>query len=49
MIKCRYCGILLAGREQFIGHMIYTHELDYYALEATWQLIGQQCAHAVTE
>ena len=49
IIKCRYCDILLAGREQFIGHMIHAHEMVYDTLETTWQLIGQQCAHGVTE
>lgn len=49
IIKCRYCDILLAGREQFIGHMIHAHEIGYDALETTWQSIAQQCVQSVTE
>jgi len=38
-VKCRYCGILLVGREQFIGHMFHAHEFGYEQLEAAWESI----------
>jgi hypothetical protein len=36
-VKCRYCEILLVGREQFIGHMIHSHELELEKLELAWK------------
>jgi len=39
-VKCRFCDILLVGREQFIGHMIHSHEMEYERLEAAWQSLS---------
>jgi hypothetical protein len=36
-VKCRFCDVLLVGREQFIGHMFHNHEMEYDRLEQTWQ------------
>ncbi|HXG07346.1 MAG TPA: hypothetical protein VNI77_08495 [Nitrososphaera sp.] len=38
-VKCRYCGILLVGREQFVGHMFHAHEFRREQLEAAWESI----------
>jgi hypothetical protein len=38
-VKCRYCDILLAGKDQFMGHMLHNHELDYEPLEVAWKSI----------
>jgi len=45
--KCRYCDILLEGREQFMGHMIHGHELPVGQAEAMWKSltdVQQKCA-----
>jgi hypothetical protein len=41
-IKCVYCDIMLLGREQFVGHMIHSHDvildtaiLDWKSLSTT--------------
>lgn len=39
-VKCRFCDVLLVGREQFIGHMIHSHELEHEKLESVWQSIS---------
>lgn len=39
-VKCRYCDILLVGREQFIGHMFHTHEFSYEQLRVAWESIA---------
>ena len=39
-VKCRFCDILLAGREQFIGHMIHSHEMEHERLEAVWDSLS---------
>ncbi len=36
-VKCRFCDVLLEGREQFIGHMYHSHEMSYEHLKAAWQ------------
>ena len=38
-VKCSYCNILLAGKDQFMGHMLHSHELDYEPLEIAWKSI----------
>ena len=35
-VRCRFCDVLLVGREQFIGHMIHSHELGYAQTEGAW-------------
>ncbi|AIF82387.1 hypothetical protein NTE_00305 [Candidatus Nitrososphaera evergladensis SR1] len=35
--KCSYCDILLEGREQFVGHMIHSHELPIAQAEEMWE------------
>lgn len=35
-VKCRFCDIMLVGREQFIGHMIHSHEMRHEKLQAVW-------------
>lgn len=44
-VKCRYCDILLVGREQFIGHMLHTHEFSYEQLQTMWESIAR--AHQI--
>jgi hypothetical protein len=39
-VKCKYCDILLVGREQFIGHMIHSHEIEYGRLDEIWQSLN---------
>jgi hypothetical protein len=39
-VKCRYCDILLAGKDQFMGHMFHNHELDHERLEVAWKSIA---------
>ena len=36
-IKCGKCGILLAGREQFIGHMIHGHDMPFEKADMVWK------------
>lgn len=46
--RCMFCDIVLAGRIQFIGHMIHNHDLLYeQALEMSRPLseIGSQSLH----
>jgi hypothetical protein len=35
-LHCRYCGIVLVGKKQFIVHMIYNHDMDYEELIKLW-------------
>lgn len=35
--KCSRCDILLAGREQFVGHMIHGHDTALEQAEAIWK------------
>jgi hypothetical protein len=35
-IRCSHCDILLSGKDQFIGHMIHNHELQYEAIKSLW-------------
>ncbi|AIF85189.1 hypothetical protein NTE_03157 [Candidatus Nitrososphaera evergladensis SR1] len=37
--KCRYCDILLEGREQFLGHMIHGHEMSVGQAETMWKSV----------
>lgn len=39
-VRCRFCDVLLVGREQFIGHMIHSHEMEHERLEAAWQSLN---------
>lgn len=39
-VKCRFCDIMLVGREQFIGHMIHSHEMEHEKLEAVWDSLN---------
>lgn len=39
-VKCRFCDILLVGREQFVGHMFHNHGLDCKWLETAWKSIA---------
>jgi hypothetical protein len=47
-IKCAYCGIVLVGRGQFMGHMIHSHELDYSQLEQLWSKMMTDMAAMMT-
>jgi hypothetical protein len=38
-VKCRFCDVLLVGREQFMGHMFHNHGLDCKWLETAWTSI----------
>lgn len=36
-IKCERCDIVLAGRLQFVGHLIHSHDMPLDEAEAEWQ------------
>lgn len=36
-VKCRICEVPLAGREQFVGHMIHGHDMPFEAADAMWK------------
>jgi len=38
-LQCRFCDILLTGRDQFLGHMFHNHELEYEKLLDSWNQI----------
>lgn len=35
--KCSRCDIPLAGREQFVGHMIHAHDMSFEQVDAIWK------------
>lgn len=35
--KCARCDILLAGCEQFVGHMIHGHDMAFEQADALWK------------
>lgn len=45
-VKCICCDILLEGREQFVGHMVHSHEEPVAHAEAAWKsaCAGIKCA-----
>ena len=47
-IKCRHCGILLEGNEQFIGHMVHNHEISIMQAETLWKsAVRQELIHNI--
>jgi hypothetical protein len=36
-IKCRVCDVPLAGREQFVGHMVHGHDMPLEEADAMWK------------
>ena len=44
-IKCKFCDVLLVGREQFIGHMYHNHEMNYEHLQSAWQSLFNSGRH----
>jgi hypothetical protein len=42
---CKCCDILLGGREQFVGHMIHSHEMPLGEAEMAWKSArdGMKC------
>jgi hypothetical protein len=38
-ILCKFCDMLLAGRDQFIGHLFHNHDLPYEELDIIWRSI----------
>lgn len=36
-IKCKRCDIVLAGRLQFVGHLIHSHDTPLDEAEAEWR------------
>jgi hypothetical protein len=44
--RCSRCDIPLEGREQFVGHMIHSHEEPVAHAEAAWKSAcdGIKCA-----
>lgn len=47
-VKCRYCDILLEGKEQSIGHMVHSHETSIVQAEAEWKsAVRQELIHNV--
>jgi len=39
-IQCPQCDILLTGRDQFMGHMIHNHGMNFEGLKEIWQSIS---------
>jgi len=35
--RCSRCDILLDGREQFVGHMIHSHDMLFEQASAVWK------------
>lgn len=35
--RCSRCDILLDGREQFVGHMIHSHDMLFERASAVWK------------
>ena len=35
--RCSRCDILLDGREQFVGHMIHSHDMMFEQASAVWK------------
>lgn len=35
--KCSRCDILLDGRDQFVGHMIHSHDMLFEQASAVWK------------
>jgi hypothetical protein len=38
-VKCKMCDVPLAGREQFVGHMIHGHDMSVEQAAAMWESI----------
>ena len=38
-IKCIRCDILLKGREQFVGHLIHSHDEAIAHAEEAWESV----------
>lgn len=38
-IKCRICDVPLAGREQFVGHMVHGHDMAVKEAESSWESV----------
>lgn len=38
-VKCKLCGLPLTGAEQFIGHMVHTHEIRLEEAAYTWEVM----------
>ena len=40
-IKCKFCSVMLTGRDQFIGHMFHNHDFSYEGLKRTWRTLEE--------
>jgi hypothetical protein len=38
-VKCRVCDVPLAGREQFVGHMVHGHDMSVEKAESSWKSV----------
>jgi hypothetical protein len=38
--KCSLCGLMLIGREQFLGHMIHSHDVALDAAIIKWKTLS---------
>lgn len=38
--KCVRCDILLAGRDQFMGHIMHGHDVSFEQADAMWKSIA---------
>lgn len=45
--KCSICDIPLAGREQFVGHMIHGHDMALERAEVMWKSVLAAAAAAI--
>ena len=35
-VQCKFCNILLHEKDEYLGHMIHSHELNYQKLLNVW-------------
>ena len=38
-VVCKLCGTILAGQDQFIGHMIHSHEAGLESALNAWNMM----------
>jgi uncharacterized C2H2 Zn-finger protein len=37
LTRCSRCDVVLSGREQFVGHMIHGHDMEFTKADAIWK------------
>lgn len=43
--KCGMCDVQLAGREQFVGHMIHGHDVPFEEANVMWKHVCARDCH----